>query len=66
MTKAPVGKNLWAHTFPGTTQMCALQCLLCREILVEHKGEGPADISSMKKGVALHFMLQHDIEATDL
>lgn len=63
--KEAVGQKMWAHCEPGTNKMREMECLLCRE-RIYRKGDDPYVPSALIKSLRLHFLLSHDIEATDL
>lgn len=56
---------MWAITGPKTNRMEALRCLLCKEIIYE-AGQEPYVPAAFIKGMRLHFLLVHDLDATDL
>lgn len=63
--KGKVGPHLWAITDPATNQMQATRCLLCKDIIYEAGSEVYVPAAFIK-GVRLHFLLAHDVDATDL
>lgn len=60
-----VGQHLWAHTRPGTTKVERIECMLCREMVIDC-GPLPWNPAGVKETLILHFRLRHDIEATDI
>lgn len=65
VVKGKVGQHLWVIVIPGTNKMNATRCLLCKDTIYE-RGSDPYVPTAYIKGLRLHFLLAHDIEATDL
>lgn len=63
--RGKVGEHLWVIVAPGTNKMTATRCLLCKELIYE-RGDEPHVQTAFVKGLRLHFLLRHDIDATDL
>lgn len=65
VAKGKVLGHLWPIVSPGTNQMRATRCLLCEETIYD-RGDEPYVQTAFIKGVRMHFLLRHDIDAGDL